>query len=78
MQDTNLDITVGLEYFIKGVTQIAKVRKNYKSYLRSFCYKMMNTTDIEYLQEVIRKIDQYNDEELEILKEVVVEQIGKL
>ena len=78
LQDTNLDITVGLEYFIKGVTQIAKVRKNYKSYLRSFCYKMMNTTDIEYLQEVIRKIDQYNDEELEILKEVVVEQIGKL
>lgn len=78
LQDTNLDITVGLEYFINGVNQISKVRKNYKTDLRNFCFKMMNTTDVVYLKEVLIKIEQYKNSELEILKEVVLDRLSVL
>lgn len=78
LQDTNLDITVGLEYFINGVNQISKVRKNYKTNLRNFCFKMMNTTDVVYLKEVLIKIEQYKNSELEILKEVILDRLSVL
>lgn len=38
----------------------------------------MNTTDVVYLKEVLIKIEQYKNSELEILKEVVLDRLSVL
>ena len=73
LQDSNLDINTGLDSFISGMIQIAKVRKNYKANIRRFCYKMLNSSDKEHLESIKERIKIYNNDSLEILEEVVSE-----